>query len=33
VWALVSRSVFVWYLSLAVVGSALGGWAFGLVVA
>jgi uncharacterized membrane protein YraQ (UPF0718 family) len=33
VWALVSRTVFVWYVSLAVVGSALGGWAYGLAVA
>ena len=33
VWALVSRAVFVWYVSLAVVGSALGGWAYGLAIA
>ena len=32
VWALVSRPVFFWYLGLAVVGSALGGWGYGWVV-
>lgn len=31
VWALVSRSVFLWYLALAIIGSALGGWGYGLV--
>jgi uncharacterized membrane protein YraQ (UPF0718 family) len=33
VWALVSRSVFVWYVTLAVLGSAIGGWAYGAAVA
>lgn len=32
VWALVSRPVFLWYLALAIIGSALGGWAYGLAV-
>jgi uncharacterized protein len=32
VWALVSRPVFLWYLGLAVTGSALGGWAYGLAI-
>jgi uncharacterized protein len=32
VWALVSRPVFLWYLVLAVVGSALGGWGYGMAV-
>ena len=31
VWALVSRSVFLWYLALVIIGSALGGWGYGLV--
>ena len=32
VWALVRGPVFVWYLGLAITGSALGGWGYGLVV-
>jgi uncharacterized membrane protein YraQ (UPF0718 family) len=32
VWALVRGPVFAWYLGLAVAGSALGGWGYGLAV-
>jgi uncharacterized protein len=32
VWALVSRPLFLWYLALAIVGSALGGWAYGVAI-